>query len=93
MPSTPFSISDRLQQSGTPRIGQIDLRHVSRDHGLGVIAEPRQEHLHLLAGGVLRLVHDDERVIQRAAAHESERRYFNHILSIILSTRSWSSRS
>ena len=36
--------------------------------------DARQEHLHLLDGGVLRLVHDDERVVQRAAAHVGERR-------------------
>ena len=37
-------------------------------------AEARQEHLHLLGRGVLRLVEDDERVVERAAAHERERR-------------------
>ena len=37
-------------------------------------ADARQEHLHLLDGGVLRLVEDDERVVERAAAHEGERR-------------------
>ena len=36
--------------------------------------EPRQEHLHLFGGRVLRLVEDDERVVQRAAAHERNRR-------------------
>ena len=36
--------------------------------------EAGEEHLHLLAGGVLRLVEDDEGVVQRAAAHEGERR-------------------
>ena len=36
--------------------------------------EPGQEHLHLLGRGVLRLVEDDERVVERAAAHERDRR-------------------
>ena len=53
---------------------QIDLRHVAGDHGLRAEAEPRQEHAHLLARRVLRLVQDHERVVQRAAAHERERR-------------------
>ena len=37
-------------------------------------ADARQEHLHLLAGGVLRLVEDDEAVVERAAAHVRQRR-------------------
>ena len=37
-------------------------------------ADARQEHEHLLGGGVLRLVENDERVRQGAAAHVGERR-------------------
>ena len=37
-------------------------------------ADARQEHFHLLAGGVLRLVEDDEAVVERAAAHIRQRR-------------------
>ena len=36
--------------------------------------EPRQEHLHLLGARVLRLVEDHERVVERAPAHEGQRR-------------------
>ena len=36
--------------------------------------EPGEEHLHLLGRGVLRLVEDDERVVERAAAHVRQRR-------------------
>src|SRR5688500_18150588 len=39
---------------------EVDLRHVTGDHDLGPEAQPGQEHLHLLGGGVLRLVEDDE---------------------------------
>ena len=53
---------------------QVDLRHVAGDDDLRAEAEARQEHLHLLGRGVLRLVEDDEAVVQRAAAHERERR-------------------
>ena len=58
---------------------QVDLRDVARDDGLGAEAEAREEHLHLLDGGVLRLVEDDERVVERAAAHERERRHFDDL--------------
>jgi hypothetical protein len=53
---------------------EIDLRLVASDHGLGVNTEAGEEHLHLRAGGVLRLVQDHECVGQRAAAHVGERR-------------------
>ena len=53
-------------------VGQIDLRDVAGDHHLGVEAEPREEHLHLLGGRVLRLIEDDEGIVQRAAAHVGE---------------------
>jgi hypothetical protein len=45
---------------------------------LRVEAEPGQEHLHLLGARVLRLVEDDEAVVQRAAAHERQRRHLDH---------------
>src|SRR5439155_607286 len=37
----------------------------------------REEHFHLLGGGVLGLVENDERMVQRAAAHVGERREFD----------------
>src|SRR5262245_11174119 len=52
---------------------QVDLGHVPGDDDLRAEAEPCQEHLHLLGARVLRLVEDDERVVQRAAAHERQR--------------------
>ena len=53
---------------------QVDLGDVAGDDHLRAEAEPGQEHLHLLGRRVLRLVEDDERVVERAAAHEGERR-------------------
>src|SRR5580692_2833101 len=43
---------------------QVDLGHVAGHHHLGTEAQPGEEHLHLLGRGVLRLVQDDERIIQ-----------------------------
>src|SRR5262245_35119692 len=45
--------------------GQVDLRDVAGDHRLGTVAEPGEEHLHLLGCGVLRLVEDHEGIVQR----------------------------
>ena len=53
---------------------QIDLRLVAGDHHLRIHAESREQHLHLHRRRVLRFVDDDERVAERAAAHEGERR-------------------
>src|SRR5690606_10327998 len=58
---------DPQSRGGAAR--QVDLGDVAGDDDLRAEAEPREEHLHLLGGGVLRLVQDDERVVQRPAAH------------------------
>ena len=55
-------------------VRQVDLRHVAGDDHPAAEAEAREEHLHLLRRRVLRLVEDDERVVERAAAHEGQRR-------------------
>src|SRR5258706_1015050 len=56
---------------------EVDLRDVTDHHRLRAKADAREEHFHLLGGGVLGLVENDERVVQRAAAHVSERREFD----------------
>src|SRR2546430_5284133 len=63
-----------LQEARILAVGEVDLRLVARDHRPGIHAEPREEHLHLHPGGVLRFVQDDERVGQRAASHVGQRR-------------------
>ena len=55
-------------------LGQVDLGDVAGHDGLRTEPEAGQEHLHLFRCRVLRLVEDDERVVQRAAAHVCERR-------------------
>ena len=64
----------RLDQAALLAAREVDLRDVAGDHRLGAEADARQEHLHLLGRRVLRLVEDDEAVVQRAAAHVRERR-------------------
>ena len=63
---------DGVQQSGLARVGQVDLGDVAGDDGLGAVAHAGKEHLHLLDGGVLGLVHDDEGVVEGASAHEGQ---------------------
>src|ERR1700747_1905368 len=57
---------------------QVDLRDDAGDDHLRAEAEPREEHLHLLWRGVLGLVEDDERVVDRPSAHEGKRRDLDH---------------
>ena len=75
MPSMPCEqrLAPRRGRSRAP-LREIDLGHVAGDHRLRRVAEAGEEHAHLLARGVLRLVEDDEAVVERAAAHERERR-------------------
>ena len=57
--------------------GHVDLGHVAGHHALGAEPDAGQEHLHLLGRGVLRLVEDDERAVERAAPHEGQRRHLD----------------
>src|SRR4051812_4460966 len=53
---------------------EVDLRDVTGDDHLRVEPEPGHDHLHLLGRGVLRLVEDDEGVVQSSSTHERQRR-------------------
>src|SRR5438105_2446666 len=58
---------------------EIDLSDIAGDHRLGAETDPRQKHLHLLRRRVLRLVENDERMVERAAAHVRERRQLDRV--------------
>ena len=58
--------ADREQSGAAAALGEVDLGDVAGDDDLGAEPEPGEEHLHLLGRGVLRLVEDDERVVERA---------------------------
>src|SRR5205814_6824318 len=70
----------RLNQAGLLSLRQVDLCNVAGDHRFGVEAQPRQEHFHLLARGVLRFVQNHKRIIQRPSTHERQRRDFYNSL-------------
>src|SRR5579859_3788928 len=55
---------------------QVDLGDVAGHHHPRAEAQPGEEHLHLLGRGVLRLVQDDEGVIQGPATHVRQRGNF-----------------
>src|SRR5215212_9350908 len=57
---------------------QVDLGDVPRHDHLRVEPQPGEEHLDLLGARVLRLVQDDEGVVERAPAHECERGHLDH---------------
>src|SRR5581483_11737588 len=61
-------------------IGQIDLSDVARNQRLGIKPKAGDEHLHLLGGGVLGLVKNNERIVESAAAHERDRRNLDDVL-------------
>src|SRR5258706_2670559 len=52
----------RLDEAALLPAREVDLRHVAVHHRPRAEADARQEHLHLLGRGVLRLVEDDEGV-------------------------------
>jgi len=58
-----------LAQAGAHMAAQVHLGGVSGDNGARPLAEAGEKHEHLLGGGVLRLVENDEGVFERAPAH------------------------
>ncbi len=68
----------RFDEARDPAGREIDLGDVARDHGAGAEADSREEHLHLLRRRVLRLVEDDERVVEAPPPHEREGRDLDH---------------
>ena len=72
-PSMPVSTCSRPSEAAAPA-GHVDLGDVAGDDDLRAEADAGEEHLHLLGRRVLGLVEDDEAVVERAAAHERQRR-------------------
>ena len=68
-----------MSQAALRAFGEINLAGVARHDRGGSETDPGQEHFHLLAGGVLRFVQNDERVVKGAAAHKGEGRHFNGV--------------
>ena len=61
------------------------MRAISRDNHFGVSSHSGEKHFDLSGGGVLRLVKDYNRLVERSAAHESQRRDLNDVrLHIVL---------
>ncbi len=58
---------------------QVDLAHVAGNDCHGAEADAGEEHLHLLDGGVLRLIENHVGIVERAAAHIGERRNLDHV--------------
>ena len=72
--------SHRVDQSAAHVRRQIDLRRVAGNDDFRVHAHARQKHLHLRDGRVLRFVENDERIVQRPAAHVGQRNHLDQIL-------------
>src|SRR4029078_11491843 len=73
----PFDIPQkpsRCGKAGRLSGGQIPLAWIAGDDHPVILTEPRQEHLHLHRGRILSLVQDDDRIREREAPHEGERR-------------------
>ncbi len=79
-PLDPPQSSLGVDQSAGRMRGQIDLRGIARDDDLRSSSHAREKHLHLRDGRVLRLVQDDERVVERPSAHVGQRNDLDQVL-------------
>src|SRR5206468_3612093 len=68
-----LELAHRVGQPRLARVGQVDLVGIAADHHPAAHAEAGQKHLHLKWGGVLRLIEDDEGIVECTAAHERNR--------------------
>src|SRR5208283_2234346 len=62
-----------LNEARTPAAWKVNLGNIAGHHGPRVKSQPGEKHLHLFRGCILGLIQNDERVVQRAAAHEGKR--------------------
>ena len=76
----PFQPRDRIDQAAAGVGGQVDLRRIARDDHLRAQAHPRQKHLHLRHGRVLRFVQNHEGFVQRPPAHVGQRDHLDQVL-------------
>ena len=74
MSSTSPRISSTTARPTRAPLLEVDLGRVAVDDGLRAEPDAREEHLHLLGRRVLRLVQDDERIIQGSAPHVGQGR-------------------
>ena len=70
---------DGVKQTAATSGGQVDLRDVAVHYHFGVESLAGEHHLHLLGRAVLGFVENNEAVIECTAAHEGDRRDFNHV--------------
>ena len=63
--------------------GQVNLGRVAGGHDFRTVAHAREEHLHLRNGRVLRLVENDEGIIQRPAPHVGQWNDLDQVLLAI----------
>ena len=62
-----------IHKAAAGAVGKVDLSDVAGNDHFRADAHAGEEHLHLLRGGVLRFVEDDEGIVQRPAAHIGQR--------------------
>ena len=78
-----FKYANGIGKTAPDASRKVDLRKITADTGLAVKTESCEEHLHLLAGSILRLIQKNECIIKITSSHECERRHFNKAFLII----------
>src|SRR5688572_22535102 len=68
-----------MNETAAARVLQIDLCDVASYNHPAAMPHAGEEHFHLRVCRVLRLVKNDEAIIQAPTTHECQRRNFDHI--------------
>lgn len=70
----------RLHKPAFAHGGKVDLGDIAGDDSLAVVPQAGEEHFHLFRRGVLCLVENYKRIVERSAAHICERDYLHNAL-------------
>ena len=74
-----YQVLEAVAVAGRP-VPAVVLHGVAGNHELAALADACKKHEHLCRGAVLSLIHDDEGVLERAAAHHLERADLDDLL-------------
>ena len=63
---------------------KIDLGDIAHNDHLGIQTETGEKHFNLMSCRILRLIEENDRIIQYTSSHKSQRRYLNDVVIHVL---------
>ena len=74
-----FQQSYRMDKAGHVFFREVYLTRISGYDAFGIYSHTGKEHFHLVVGGILSFVENDEGIVERTSSHIGERGDLNHV--------------